>query len=101
VTVQVPVPLQAPPQPPNSEPLAAVEVRVTTAPWLYVAVHVPGHEIPEPVTVPEPEPPVVTVSVSCGGGPVFELSARFCSVGSYWYPTAVHEPTELHDAAFR
>jgi hypothetical protein len=31
-------------------------------------VQVPGHEIPDPVTLPEPVPAVATVSVSRGGG---------------------------------
>lgn len=65
VTVQVPVPPQAPPQPVKSELAPGLAVRVTTVPSAKVAAQVAGQLIPagELVTVPLPVPAVVTVSV--------------------------------------
>ena len=66
VTVQVPVPEQPPPlQPVNAEPAAGVAVSVTTVPSLNDAAQVAPQLIPagELVTVPEPVPVFVTVSV--------------------------------------
>jgi len=74
VTVQLPVPLHAPPQPVNVEPEAALAVSVTCVPAAYVLVHVAPHEIPlgELVTVPVPEPLFATDrtwdGVEGGGG---------------------------------
>src|SRR5947208_12947973 len=65
VTLQeVAVPVQAPLQPANEDPLAAAAVNVT---WLLVGksnVQVPGQAMPDGllVTVPLPVPVVVTVS---------------------------------------
>lgn len=62
VTVHEPVPLQPPPdQPAKLDPDAAFAVSVAFEPLLYECVHVPGHEIPEPVTLPEPLPARFTV----------------------------------------
>ena len=64
VTVQAPVPLQAPLQPAKVEPLAAVGVSVTIVAWLKFALHVAPQLIPaaELVTVPLPVPLRVTLS---------------------------------------
>ncbi len=58
VTTQLPVPLQAPLQPANTDPLAGVSVNVTTVPLAKSAVQVPVQLIPAGllVTVPEPVP---------------------------------------------
>lgn len=63
VTTQVDVPVQAPDQPVNVDPEAAVAVSVTCVPLAKFEVQVPGQLIPEGllVTVPEPEPDVATV----------------------------------------
>jgi hypothetical protein len=64
VTAQVPVPLHAPDQPANVDPEAALAVSVTCVPLAKFELHVPGQLMPDGllVTVPEPEPVVVTVS---------------------------------------
>jgi len=64
VTVQVPVPVQAPFQPVNVEPVAGVAVRRTVVPPVNEATHVVPHEMPVGalVTVPLPDPVFVTVS---------------------------------------
>jgi len=68
-TLQVPVPVQAPPQPTNEWPLAELAVRVTVTPWLNKAVQpvvpaVPavmvqlipaGLDLTTPLPVPRPE----------------------------------------------
>jgi len=68
VTVHVPVPEQAPPQPEKVEPVAAVAVRVTVWPKVMEALHVAPQSIaPEaPVTVPVPVPVLATVSAAGG-----------------------------------
>lgn len=64
VTVHDDVPVQAPVQPANIDPDAAVAVRVACVPLGSFALHVLGQLIPDGllVTVPVPEPVVVTVS---------------------------------------
>jgi hypothetical protein len=62
-TVQVTaVPLHAPPQPPNDEPLAAVAVSVTLVPDANEPLQVDPHSTPDPATAPLPAPTLVTVS---------------------------------------
>ena len=61
-------PLQAPPQPPNTEPALAVAVRLSDVPLLTVFEQAPlpaPHTIPGGAleTLPAPTPPVCTVSV--------------------------------------
>jgi hypothetical protein len=67
-TVQVEVPLHAPDQPENVEPVAAVAVRVTLVPDAKEAEQVAPQLIPAglDVTVPDPVPAFVTVSVYVG-----------------------------------
>src|SRR5258706_496386 len=63
VTVQPPVPVQAPLQPANVEPPAAAAVKVTTVPELKLNAHVAPQSMPPTfeVTVPAPLPAFVTV----------------------------------------
>jgi hypothetical protein len=67
VTVQVPVPEQAPDQPVNMEPLAGAAVSVTLVPEAYNAEHVVPQLIPATleVTVPLPAPALATVRGNC------------------------------------
>src|SRR5690348_13318165 len=62
---QLPVPLQAPPQPVKTEPEAAAAVIVTAVPPEYVAVHDDGQAIPAGLllTLPEPVPARLTLRV--------------------------------------
>src|SRR6187549_170637 len=64
--VQVPVPVHAPLQPANVEPLAATAVNVTDAPLVKFALHVLPQLTPlgEDVTVPVPVPAFVTLSAN-------------------------------------
>jgi hypothetical protein len=63
VTLQVPVPVQAPLQPVKVEPVEAAAVRVTAVPLLKLYEQVEPQSIPtgELVTAPEPVPAFVTV----------------------------------------
>jgi hypothetical protein len=65
MTLQPPVPLQAPLQPANVEPESGVAVKLTTVPLAKFAEHVVPQEIPdgELATVPVPVPLFVTVRV--------------------------------------
>jgi hypothetical protein len=64
VSVQPPVPEQAPDQPEKPYPLEGAAVRVTPVPYENAAEQVPGQEMPEGelVTVPLPLTPTVSVS---------------------------------------
>jgi len=63
LTVQLPVPVQAPLQPVNVEPAAGAAVRVTLVPELKFALHVAPQLMPvgDEVTVPLPVPALPTV----------------------------------------
>jgi hypothetical protein len=65
VTLHVDVPEQSPDQPPNDEPPAAFAFSVTAVPVANVAEHVVPQSMPAgvDVTVPEPLPLFVTVSL--------------------------------------
>jgi len=62
VTTQLPVPLHAPPQPENVEPLAAFAVNVTCVPGAKLAPQLPGQSIPAGELVTRPLPVSLTVS---------------------------------------
>jgi hypothetical protein len=63
-TAQVPVPVQAPDQPANAEPVLGVAVSVTDVPLAKLALHVDPQLMPDGllVMVPVPAPPLCTVS---------------------------------------
>jgi hypothetical protein len=68
VTSHVPLPEQAPDQPVNREPAAAVAVNATAVPLLNPAAHVVPQSMPAGalVTVPDPGPVLLTDRVSAG-----------------------------------
>jgi hypothetical protein len=90
-TTQAPVPLQAFPQPPKLEPVAAAAVKLTEVPLGYVKMQVVPQSIPAGllVTVPSPTPALVTVRVN-------ELGAAKLAV-TVWsaFITTIHEPVPL------
>jgi hypothetical protein len=61
VTLQTPVPVQAPLQPAKVDPAVAAAVKVTAVPLLKFTLQVLGQLIPEGALVTEPEPARVTV----------------------------------------
>ena len=63
VTLQVPVPVQAPLQPVKVEPAVAAAVRVTLVPLVKLVLQVLPQVIPlgDEVTVPDPVPALVRV----------------------------------------
>jgi len=68
VSEHVPAPVHPPPDhPDNVEPAAGEAAKVTTVPWLYAAAQLVPQLIPdgELVTVPEPLPLSLTLSVYC------------------------------------
>jgi hypothetical protein len=69
VTLQLPVPVQAPLQPAKVDPVAAVSVKVTTVPLVKLALQVLGQVMPAGLllTEPVPVPPKVTERVSAAG----------------------------------
>ncbi len=79
VTLQAPVPLQAPPQPLNTDPAAGVAARLTTVPELYGAEQVAPQLMPagELVTVPDPVPSGPTVNVNSGTKVAVTVVAEF------------------------
>ena len=84
VTTQVPVPLHAPPQPPNVEPAAAVAVSVNCAPGVTDSEQSDPHEIPAGalVTVPDPRgtgPTVRVAGAASWGNGGMDCQSRFAS----------------------
>ena len=69
VRLHVPMPEHGPDQPEKSEPLAAEAVSVTVVPKEYACEHVEPQLIPAglELTLPEPDPDLLTVSVSGRG----------------------------------
>ena len=63
VTTHEPLPVHDPDQPVNVEPAAGAADKVTVVPEVMLAEQVAPQEIPPPVTVPLPEPALVTVRV--------------------------------------
>jgi hypothetical protein len=69
-TEHAPVPLQSPLHPAKIEPAGGTADKATVLPDEKLALHVPGQDIPLGllVTVPAPDPSIVTVSITGGGG---------------------------------
>jgi len=97
VTLQAPVPLQAPLQPANVEPESGVAAKLTTVPLAKLAEHVVPQEIPEGVlvTAPVPAPLLVTVRVKGPGFAVkFALTDFAASIVTLQAPVPVHAPLQ-------
>jgi hypothetical protein len=101
VTWQAPAPVQAPSQPANTDPLAEVAVRVTTAALSNGALHAAPQLMPaglEP-TVPLPRPAGVTVSENCDGSASnAAVTARAWLIVIWQVPDPVHAPPQPANA---
>jgi hypothetical protein len=97
VTLQAPVPLQAPLQPARVEPESGAAVKLTTVPLAKLAEHVAPQEIPEGVlvTVPVPVPFLVTVRVKGPGFAVkFALTDFAASMVTLQAPVPLQAPPQ-------
>jgi hypothetical protein len=92
VTLHAPVPLQAPLQPANVEPVSGAAVKLTTVPLAKLAEHVAPQEIPEGVlvTVPVPVPLLATVRVK---GPGFAVKLALTDFAASM--VTLHAPVPL------
>ena len=94
VTLQAPVPVQAPPQPVNTDPAAAIALSVTAVPDVNVAEHVAPQLIPAGllVTVPAPAPWGISVSENCG----LKFAVTFWAelIVTLQAPVPVHAPLQ-------
>jgi len=94
--VQVPVPVQAPLQPANVEPLAAAAVSVTDVPLAKFALHVVPQLMPvgEDVTVPVPVPALVTLNANVEALLKVAVTARAAVIEVVQAPVPVHAPLQ-------
>jgi len=92
VTLHAPVPVQAPLQPVNVEPVAGAAVRVTAAPLVNDAEQVLPQEMPVGVlvTVPLPAPALVTVSAKDDG----KVNVAVTDVAAFIVTTQVPVPAQ-------
>jgi dUTPase len=95
VTVQLPVPVQAPLHPAKLEPAAGVSVRVTLAPLTKVALQVLGQLIPGGVLVTVPDP--LPASVTDRGGLKVAVTDWAALIVTVQLPVPV-QPPPLHPA---
>jgi hypothetical protein len=93
-TTQLPVPLHAPPQPPNIDPACGVAVSITDAPEAKLSPQVLPHEMPAgtDVTVPVPDPNFETDNAYVIPG-VLPLRGSATEGFSGWPVVTVSEPT--------
>jgi hypothetical protein len=94
---QVPVPVHAPLQPANVEPLAAAAVSVTEVPLANVALHAVPQLMPvgEDVTVPAPVPALVTVAAKLLTVPLnVAVTLRAAVIDVVQVPAPVHAPLQ-------
>ena len=105
VTLQAPVPEQAPPQPPNTEPATGVAARLITVPELKDAEHVAPQLIPVGALVTVPLPVPARVRVKVNSGTKVAVTEVFAFIATVQVPVPVHAPplhpvnTEPADAA--
>jgi hypothetical protein len=99
VTVQVPVPVQAPLQPVKEDPVVAAAVRVTVVPAMKAPLQLLLHAIPlgEDVTVPDPVPLFVSVRMYVVAGELrvnVAVTLFAASTTSVQPPVPVHAPLQ-------
>jgi len=94
--VQVPVPVQAPLQPANVEPLDAAAVSVTEVPLAKFALHVVPQLTPagDEVTVPSPVPAFVTLSANVDVALKVAVTARAAVIDTVQAPVPAHAPLQ-------
>jgi len=95
VTWQLPVPVHAPPQPANTEPVPGAAVSVTTVPLSNRTLHAaPQPTPPGPVlTLPVPAPAVAIVSANCLTFQV-AVTVRAWLMVTWQLPVPVHAPLQ-------
>lgn len=95
-TVHVEVPVHAPPQPANVEPLAAAAVSVTDVPLAKLVVQVVPQLMPdgEDVTVPVPVPIFVTLSANVDELLKVAVTARAAVIDTVHVLVPVHAPLQ-------
>ena len=100
LSVQEPVPGQAPPQPPNNDPAPGAAVSVTLLPCGKDAAQPVPQLMPAgaEVTVPVPAPARVTVSVCCATENVAVTAALAPSVTVQVVDAPVHAPLQPTNA---
>ena len=93
---QLPVPVHAPLQPANVEPLEAAAVRVTDAPDAKLALQVLPQLRPEgdDVTVPVPVPAFVTEAANVDGVLNVAVTARAAVIDTVQLPVPEHAPLQ-------
>jgi hypothetical protein len=94
--VQVPVPVHAPLQPANVDPLAAAAVSVTDVPLAKFALHVVPQLTPagDEVTVPAPVPAFVTLNANVDAALNVAVTARAAVMDTVQAPVPVHAPLQ-------
>ena len=94
--VQFPVPVHAPLQPANVEPLAAAAVSVTDVPLAKFALHVVPQLMPvgDDVTVPVPVPAFVTLNANVEALLKVAVTARAAVIDVVQVPVPVHAPLQ-------
>lgn len=99
VIEQVDVPVQAPVQPANSDPVAGTAVRTMVEPVLTFALQVPGQLMPPTLLVTDPEP--VPASVTATGNDVgIKVALTACAefIVTEHVPVPLHAPPQLLNA---
>ena len=97
VTVQVPVPVQAPDHPVKVDPVAAVDVRTTVVPLVKLELQVVGQLIPDGLLVTVPEPVPVVLTESCTGVAAWSkvaVTVESAPIVTAHLPVPVHAPDQ-------
>lgn len=84
------MPVHAPDQPVNVQPVAGVAVSATLVPWLNVSLQSVPHTMPVPATVPKPTFPTLSVYVFSAKFAVTDFAASIVTV----HVVPVHAPDQ-------